>query len=508
MHYIGGQGSSLRRSLLAGSLFRKIQDPFHLLKFASVVSFIVGAFWISQVTQPLQHCHASPQLLAIVNSHSDVQGGNWLRCEWWDYLLPRKRLNRDEKKQVENWNAQLYELKRLEEILPPLRSPLLIVRDLRNPFSYQISPGQVRLGEESLKTSGLVFRSLLQAWISQVDRAGLDAFQVETLADFLMIVITKKSYYINPVTGLKVDLSGQKFWPEEAVAFEEYCLSPRVSLQHLELCTSAAVQNNLTKKSKSSASLWSGRLAALSLLLKRWKNADQSQAWSSLTGLRKTLLQAHRIHGESKNNLTNSLNHEIKYLLSILGLNLIGIENEKVTHVIDWKAGELSADFLSSPVFDSVKALAQVRIWLRYKGEYWDLRTRRPIPFLTSEVSFKHVVRVQCGHGGLDKLSMAAEQLTLIHHCQSPTKDWDLLFQGQLKKFLELHHDLAYLKIRPREFHRYLKWHPQHQKTSWRLESWEDWMIQFGVSAGESNSVTGTWEVIEELRLPYSGKGS
>lgn len=491
-----------------GNLFRNIQDPFHLLKFASVLSFVVGAFWISQVTQPLYHCHSSSQLFAIVNSHSEIEGGHWLRCEWWDYLLPRKRLSLDERNRVTSWNEQLDDLKRLEEILPPLQSSLLIVRDIKNPFAYQISPRQVRLGQESLKSSRLVFRSLLQAWISQVDRAGLDAFQVETLTDFLMIVTTDKPYYTNPVTGLKVSLGSQKFWPEEARAFEDYCLSPQVSLQHIGLCTSEAVQKNLKTSSKSGASLWSGRLVALSLVLQRWKQTNQREAWKSLTGLKNTLLRGHNDKGGSKSTLTASLNHEIRYLLNVLSLAPVGLETEKVTHVIDWKAGKLSSDFLSSPAFDVVKTLDDVRLWLRYEGKYWDLRTRRRIEFETSDVTIKHVVRVQCSSGSLDQLAMAAEQLTLIHHCESPTKDWDLLFQGQLKKFLELHHDLAYLMIRPRELHRYLKWNPQHKSTSWKLESWEDWMIQFGVKASERGSVTGVWDVIEELRLPYSGKGS
>lgn len=100
-------------------------------------------------------------------------------------------------------------------------------------------------------------------------------------------------------------------------------------------------------------------------------------------------------------------------------------------------------------------------------------------------------MRVQCNSGSLgDPFILNTEALTIIHHCQGKERNWENLFYGKIKKFLMEQKDLAYIKIRPREFARYLKWNPSVRADSWEYTRWPTWMSRFDE----------VWNVVEDYR--------
>lgn len=496
-----------------------LKDSLFWLKSASVVSFVLAAFWLSQISQPLVHCHSSTHILAVVDSTGEDNATNWFTCEWWDYLLPRQRLSQHEMGLIQNWRSQIRAVEKLDRVLPALSKPILTIKDRSNPFAYQITGQHVILGDEILKSEDLFFRALVQAWITQVDSTGLDAFEIEVLTDFLFVISTRKTQYKNPITGLAVQLKSTHHWPEKARNFFEYCVSNDVSLQHLNLCTSESVQGHSPQTKKfQTASLWSGRLTVLSRLIEEWEAMDQAFAWQSLSGLRQRLIKSKKWveEGSQEATITAALNRELSILRKVIGVS--GPKDEgvlsAVNQLIDWNAGELEGDFLDSDVIQRAKLFGGNRVWLRYKNQFWDLGRKKKINYETAGLSFEHVIRVQChSNTKIDGLAMGAKSLTLIHHCQAPGKNWELLFEGQIQKFLSKNKELAFLELRPGELSRFLKWNPELKKGEWNPETWRKWLGEFGVNSNESegkeqSSVSGVWDVIKEFRLPYSANGS
>lgn len=337
------------------------------------------ALWLSELGRPVEHCHNSRELLGIITGSDNdpkVLGETWLQCEWWDDLLPRPRLNEESRLKFQTWIKQTEGLQKLERILPPIEHPILIVQDKTDPFAYSISERKLVLGEEVLKTNPLLIRAVLQAWLYQVDRQGLDSFQVETLADFLMVSLLGIESYKHPVTGFDVSLVQKRFWPEDAMDFKDYCFGEEASLQHLALCRDLNSQLQLSAGSQN-PSLWSSRLYLLSRLIEGWKSLDQTQSWQNLSRLA-ARLESKNIHPLSSlaaqkpvQSIRQLMDEEVKPLTRLLGLTLPA-PKEIITHLIDWQAGDLSEDFLMSLSPDEITA--SDRVLLRYKNKFWDVK--------------------------------------------------------------------------------------------------------------------------------------
>ena len=115
---------------------------------------------------------------------------------------------------------------------------------------------------------------------------------------------------------------------------------------------------------------------------------------------------------------------------------------------------------------------------------------------------FYQVVRIQCKKSEIkDDNLFKAQRVTLLHHCDDVDPDWRLLFQGQVKSFLNKKKEMAFLKLRPHELERFLKWHPAWQTKSWDLVEWNAWGKVF--AQGQSlplGSPQAVWDVVEEAR--------
>ena len=486
----------------------KAKTKDRLFKVLSVLSFILGAYWLSEMGQPVLHCHTSPQLLGIISSSetdSKKLGDSWLQCAWWDYLLPRPSLTSRELEQFVSWQIQATQLQKLEKILPSLKAPILVIQNKKEPFAYQVTERRLVLGEQVLNSEPLLLRAMVQAWIYQADLSGLDTFQTEVLTDFLLVNFLDVPEYQHPLSGFSVSLTQTRYWPEEAMGFSDYCLSEQASLQHISLCRELIQTLSAPQKLPS---LWSARLYAVHLLNEQWKTLSTEQHWQKLIQIPialKTKIQVTNTLAKNEpQSISQVLDSEMLLLKKILGLDFkISPTDLAVTHLIDWQAGELSEDFLNHVAFGEIDPTARARVWLRYKNEFWDLRGRKKLKFETSDYHYNHIIRVQCQSGGLkDPFLLNTKELTIIHHCQPVDREWDVLFQGKIKRFLKSQKDLAYLKLRPQEFKRYLQWHPEQATQTWDYSQWKLWLHRFGVEAGDSTlKASGVWEVIEEYRL-------
>ncbi len=482
-----------------------------LFKILSVASFLLGAYWLSEIGKPVVHCHTSTQLLAVISSsenQTDKLGDSWLQCVWWDYVLPRPHLTSQRLNQISSWQLQIDQLRNLDPVLPALKSPILVVVDRSDPFAYQVTERRLSLGEQVLNSEPLLLRAMIQAWIYQADQSGLDTFQTEVLTDFLLVNFLDIKAYQHPLSGFPVSLTEPKYWPEEALDFSDYCLSEKASLQHISLCRELIQSQAAPQKLPS---LWSSRLFAVHLLNEQWKNLKPEQLWSKLVQISpslktKTLSKTPGLSTPSSKTQTvvEVLDSEMTLIKKILSLDFkIAPTEVPVAHLIDWQAGELSDDFLNHVAFEEISSNSSTRVWLRYKNEFWDLRGRKKLKYETANYNYKHIIRVQCQTGGLkDPFLLNTKELTIIHHCQPVDREWDSLFQGKIKRFLQNQKDLAYIKLRPQELRRYLEWHPEQASESWDYSQWKTWLERFGVeNEASSLNAKGVWEVVEEYRL-------
>lgn len=472
-------------------------------KILSVFSFIVLAYWLSELGRPLVHCHTSG---LIEDIRIETESGNfiWSRCDWVDFVSLRPTLQSEA--EIQNWKRQLESLKPLERILPALIRPPRVFIKTKDPYFYRIAGHQIEMGSAIAETEPLFLRGVLQAWLMNVDEKGLDGFQIEVLADFLMTTVLGIQGFRHPLSKQWVDLTKPKFWPEEARSFHDYCREKNISLNHIEICR---LQTFEAEKDLTPPSLWSAREYVLFQLQQSWFKFDRDQVWKSLSNLKISLqrplekkLKAKKEGTQAQ--LKSMIQSEADLLVEILNLQAVSLFSEEaVDFLIDWKAGDLTFDFLQSPAFSKLDEKSNVRIWFRHNERYWDLKSRRELRYEVQAQKFRHVIRVQCSSGPLvDPLILAADQLTLIHHCQTPGDEWDTLFQGKLKRFLEQNKELAFLRLRPRELKRFLKWNPHLESRSWNSSMWGAWMKDFKTRISpDSLKPQGVWEVIQDIRF-------